>query len=172
MLAPSKGSGGHIASLDSNGICTGVNLFAGPGNGAAKSLFASSTLGGARTGHLATLQRAAQPLNRASFDVITLWEPASPSALWFLHQPCPSPHYGEIQGCFCLGFACCGSGCVTSTIAPHRGGPFQDSRMESSIHGLIDSNCSEHGAREALRAAFDQSLPSTVKLMLLSIAKK
>jgi hypothetical protein len=44
--------------------------------------------------------------------------------------------------------------------------------MECSLHGMIDSNLSESRAGEALLAAFDQPLASTLKLMqLLSIVK-
>ena len=42
--------------------------------------------------------------------------------------------------------------------------------MESSLQSLINDDCSERQAGEALLAAFDQSLVSTLKLMqLLSI---
>jgi hypothetical protein len=55
---------------------------------------------------------------------------------------------------------------------PRGGGPYRESPMECNLHSLINDDCSERQAGEALLAAFDQSPVSPLKLMqLLSIVK-
>jgi hypothetical protein len=58
------------------------------------------------------------------------------------------PHNGEVQGCFCLAFACCGSG-RHKHDRPRRGGPYRESPMESYLPSTIDSGCSAPQASSA-----------------------